>query len=187
MAKETYNKEHLNSETSHGSHHETPSLFKLDPGVGIWALVVFALLLFILRKFAWGPILASVSEREKTIRDSLEQAKQAQNESKKIAQEQNQILAEAKSEAATLIQNAKASAEEYAQKIKSDAAEEKQQTLDAGIKEIELAKQEAIRSLKQETGSIAIEIAEKLIHQSLDDAKHKELVDKLIEEIEIEK
>ncbi len=176
---------HLLSSSAEGAGSgETPSLLSLDPGVGIWAIVVFVCLLLVLKKFAWGPIINSIDEREKNIRDSLDKAKQAQNESKQIANEQNKILSEAKAEAAQIISQAKTAAEEFANKIKVDAQEEKNRILDSGLREIESAKQAAISSLKKETGDLAIEIAGKLVGQVMDAQKHKEYVDKLIEELE---
>ena len=166
------------------THEESISIFKLDPGVGLWAIVVFAGLLIILKKFAWGPIISSIDEREKNIRDSLDKAKQAQNESKEIASEQKKILSDAKLEAASIIQKAKSTAEELSNKIKQDGLEEKSRIVDSGLKEIEAAKQSAIADLKKKTADMALEIAGKLIGQSMDDNKHREYVDNLINEIE---
>jgi len=170
--------------SSEANSHESPSLLKLDPGVGVWAIVVFLCLLFILKKLAWGPIINSIDEREKNIRDSLEKARQAQNESREIANEQNQILSDAKLEATRIIQSAKKVAEEMAGKIKQEGQEEKNRTVESGIKEIEAAKLSAISDLRKQTGNLAIEIAGKLIGSSMDDDKHREYVDNLISEIE---
>ncbi len=174
------------STEAHGGHSDEPlSLFKLDPGVGIWALVVFAILLYLLKKFAWGPIISSIDEREKSIRDSLDKAKQAQNESKRIANEQNEILGESKSEAAKILKQAKDTAESLAKKIKQEAQYEKDKILESGLKEIEAAKINAIESLKKETADLAIFLAEKLVQESMNEEKHKIYIDKLIEEINI--
>ena len=174
----------LIASSSGDEHTESPGLLNLDPGVGIWAIVVFVCLLVVLKKFAWGPIISSIDEREKSIRDSLDKAKQAQNESKEIANEQNKILSDAKLEAASLIKKAKITAEEMANKIKTEGQDEKNRIVESGLKEIEAAKQSAIASLRKETGDLAIEIAGKLIGESMNDDKHREYVDNLINEIE---
>ena len=172
----------LASSDEHGE--SSPSLLKLDPGVGIWSIIVFVVLLALLKKFAWGPIVTSIDEREKTIRDSLDKAKEAQNESRRIADQQNKVLSEAKTEAAEIIQNAKNVAEEIAQKIKMDAEGEKTRIVESGFHEIESMKKAAILEIKTQTSALAIQIAEKLIQKSLDDAAHKAYVDNLIQEYE---
>ena len=161
---------------------EAPSLLKLDPGVGIWAIVVFVILLLLLKKFAWGPIITSIDERDKSIRDSLEKAKQTHHESKKIAAEQGLILAEAKSESAKFVQQAKEMAESISSEIRAEAKKEKQRIIDSGIKEIEAAKIAAVNSIKMEMADMAISIAEKLLQESLDTEKNRMYVNKLINE-----
>jgi F-type H+-transporting ATPase subunit b len=178
--------EDLHTTAAHEAHGgETPSLFKLDPGVGVWALVVFVCLLLILRKFAWGPIIASIDEREKNIRDSMDKAKQAQNESKRIANEQNEIFKEAKLQAASIIQEAKSTAETLANKIKKEAMEEKTRIVESGMKNVETAKAAAMSSLKKDTADLAINIAENLLNESMDDEKHRIYVDKVIDELSV--
>ncbi len=178
----------LTASVVHGGHQNNggpaASLFKFDPGVAIWTIIVFVLLLTLLKRFAWGPIISSIEEREKTIRDSLDRANKAQNESKRIANEQNEMLTQAKSEAFAIIQQAKNSADEFSKKIKTEALEEKEKIVASGKKEIESAKNSAIVSLKKETANLAINIAEKLIQQSMDDEKHHALIEKEIDSLE---
>jgi F-type H+-transporting ATPase subunit b len=176
----------LNASIAHENNHEdTPTLFTLDPGLGIWALVVFFILLFILKKFAWGPIISSIDEREKSIRDSIDKAKQAQNESKRIANEQNEILDAAKSDASSIIQQAKATAETMANKIKQEALDEKNRIVESGTKKVESAKSAAMASLKEDTANLSISIAENLLQETLNDERHKKFVEKAIEELKI--
>jgi hypothetical protein len=99
-AAETPVAEHAAAETHSEVGHEAggaasalPPFLRFDPGVWIWTTVVFVLLLLILRKMAWGPIISSLEEREKTIKDSLDQAAKIQAESLRITEEQNKILA----------------------------------------------------------------------------------------------
>lgn len=167
--------------------HGGGGLFSFDPGVAIWTWVVFVVLLFLLKRFAWGPIMASIETREKNIRDSLEQAKEAQSESRRIAEEQNKILAEARAEAASIVGGAKNTAEELKRKIEHDAAEEKVRILESARKEIDAAKSAAIQELRKTSATLALDVAEKLVRKSMDDKNHKELVDKLLDELSAEK
>jgi len=173
----------LAAQAEHGKQAST-GLFSLDPGVSIWALVVFALLLFLLKKFAWKPIIQALEEREKNIKESLEKAKEAQQDSLRIATEQAAILNQAKLEAAKILKESKALAEDLSQKIKAEAQLEKQRMLETGLREIEAAKKDALIQIKAQASTLAIYAAEKLIMQSLNTEDHKKLVDKLIEEID---
>ncbi len=165
------------------AHADAPALMRLEPGVGIWGIIVFLLLLFVLRKIAWNPILASLEERDKTVRESLEKAGQIQEESRRLTQEQNRILSEARTEANSILQTTKHAAEDLRRKIEQAAQEEKARILASANLEIEAAKKNAISELKKTTADLSIQIAEKLIRQSLDDAKHRQLVDDLVSEM----
>jgi len=167
----------------HGDAGGLPPFLRFDPGVWIWTVLVFVTLLLILRKMAWKPILASIDEREKTIKNSLEQANRIQEESKRISSEQNKILAEAKAEANAMVQSAKQSAEELRRKLEQSAQEEKARIIASAKLEIEASKRAAVSELRKTTAELSIKIAEKLIQSNLDDAKQRALVDQLINEV----
>lgn len=175
----------LAEQSSHEGGQKTSSgLFQLDPGVSFWGVVVFLLLVLILKKFAWGPILSSIDTREKNLRESIEKAKDAHNESKKLALEQSAMLAATKLEAANIIREAKIFAEEAAHKIKEQAQIDKQKIVEAGLKEIESAKHLAISEIKIKVTDLALRSAEKLISQKLDQDAHRLYIEKIIEELD---
>ena len=176
------------SETAHagGSHAEAgalPPFLRFDPGVWIWTMIVFVLLLLILRKMAWKPIIASIEERDKTIKDSLDQAAKIQAESQRIADEQAKILAAARSEAHALLASTRQAGEDLKRKLEQTANEEKARILASAHTEIEASKRAAIADLRKTTADLSIRIAEKLIQGSLDEAKQRQLVDQLINEV----
>ncbi len=176
--------ENLNSELAQPPAEEPPpALLSFDPGVAIWTLVVFVMLLVLLRKMAWGPIISSINERDRTIKESLEKAGEVQAESKRLAEEQGKILAEARAEANGILQQTRQAADEMKQKIERVAHEEKERILQSAQKEIDSAKIAALSELRKTTADLSIQIAEKLIRKSLDDAAHRKLVDTLIEEM----
>lgn len=167
----------------HGEAGGMPPFLRFDPGVWIWTMVCFVLLLLILRKMAWKPIIASIEERDKTIKDSLDQAARIQSESLRIADEQAKILAAARSEAHALLQSTRQAGEELKRKLEQTANEEKARILASATTEIEASKRAAIADLRKTTADLSIRIAEKLIQGSLDDAKQRALVDNLINEV----
>lgn len=158
-------------------------LLRFNPGVGIWALVVFALLLLVLKKFAWTPILDALDARETAVRDSLEQATRIQAENARIQEEQARLLSEARLEAAQVIQNAREAGETLKKSLEASAQDEKRRILASAAQEIEAQTAAAVATLRKTTVELSIDIAEKLIRQNLDDAKNRALVDQLIQEV----
>ena len=166
-----------------GHAEEGSPLLRFDPGVGIWALVVFVILLLILKKFAWSPILEALDAREKTVQDSLDQAARIQAESAQLAQEQARLLAESRAQANQILQNAREAGEALKKSLETAAQEEKQRILASATTEIEAQKRAAVSELRKTTAELSIGIAGKLIRQNLDDAKNRALVDQLIQEV----
>jgi F-type H+-transporting ATPase subunit b len=168
---------------AHGDAGGLPPFLRFDPGVWIWTVLVFVTLLLILRKMAWKPILESIDKREKTINDSLEQASRIQEESKRITEEQNRILAQARTDANAMMQSSKQAAEDLRRKLEQSAQEEKARIIASANQEIEASKRAAITELRKTTADLSIRIAEKLIQANLDDSKQRALVDQLISEV----
>lgn len=158
-------------------------LLRFNPGVGIWALVVFALLLVLLKKFAWTPILDALDARETSVRDSLEQATRIQAENARLQDEQARLLSEARLEAARVIQGAREAGESLKKSLEASAQDEKRRILASATQEIEAQTAAAVATLRKTTADLSIGIAEKLIRQNLDDAKNRALVDQLIQEV----
>jgi len=160
-----------------------PPFLQFDPGVWIWTILVFVVLLLILRKMAWKPILSSIEERDKTIKASLDQAARIQEETKRLTEEQAKILAAARSEANTLLQSSRQAADDFRRKLEQSAQEEKARIVASAQTEIEASKRAAMSELRKTTAELSIQIAEKLIQTNLDEPKSRALVDKLINEV----
>jgi F-type H+-transporting ATPase subunit b len=169
-----------------GHESEGNPLLKFDPGVGIWALITFILLFFLLKKFAWGPIINSIDEREKRLQSSLKSAEEARNESKRIAEQQKEILSQTREEASEILSTARHSAEELKHKIETSAKAEKEKILGSAVSEIEAMKDSAIRELRNASVDLAIGATEKLLQENLDKDNSRKLVDKYIDELESE-
>jgi F-type H+-transporting ATPase subunit b len=167
----------------HGAASSLPPFLQFDPGVWIWTILVFVVLLLILRKMAWKPIITSIEERDKTIKASLDQAARIQEETKRLTEEQNRILAAARSEANTLLQSSRQAADELRRKLEQSAQEEKTRIVASAQTEIEASKRAAMADLRRTTAELSIQIAEKLIQATLDEPKSRALVDKLINEV----
>ncbi len=155
----------------------------INPGVIIWTTVTFLLLLWVLKKTAWKPILNSLSERENFIKDSLEKAESAKKEAEELYKKNQENLARAEQESQKIIEQGR----EYAENLKKQILEEskleaKKMIADASA-EIERKNQEAFNNLKNQIAEIAVGAAEKIIKEKLDENTQKQLVSKYINEI----
>ncbi|RMD49556.1 MAG: ATP synthase F0 subunit B [Ignavibacteria bacterium] len=160
---------------------EMGSPLDINPGVIFWTVITFVILLFILKKVAWKPILSTLDEREKMIKDSLEKAEKAKEEAEKLIAENQANIAKAEEEAQKVI----AQSREYAETLKNQLIEEgkaeKKKLIDDALAELERKNQEAFLKLKEQVADIAIEAAEKIIRENLDREKQIELVNKHLE------
>lgn len=158
-------------------------LLDVSPGLIFWVVITFVLLLFLLKKVAWKPILSSLNEREEFIKHSLEEAEKAQKEAEKILIENKANLARAEEDAQKVI----AEGREYSEKIKSQMLEESKNEAAKMIKEateeIERKNQEAFGKLKDQVAEIAISAAEKIIRENLDKKKQIEIITKYLKDL----
>ncbi|NKB66997.1 MAG: F0F1 ATP synthase subunit B [Candidatus Latescibacteria bacterium] len=154
----------------------------LDPHAGtfFWAIITFLLVLFVLSKAVWKPLLASLDEREKVIRDALEEAEKARGESQALLEEHRQQLETAHNEAREIVRQAREAAEKVNQDMVQQAREEAQHTLEQARRTIESERRAAIATLRQETADLAVKAAGALIEANFDDEHNRKLVDDLI-------
>lgn len=147
-------------------------------GLVFWTLITFLVLLFILRKFAWNPILGAVSEREERIKDALASAEKARQEMENLQADNERILQEARAEREAMLKDAR----EMKAKMIADAKDEAQSQASKMIQQaqaaIESEKKAAMAELKSHVAGLSIEIAEKVVRDELSN-KDKQL--KLVE------
>ncbi len=156
------------------------SLITPDPGTIIWTVITFAILAALLGKFAWKPLLQVLEEREKTVRDSLEQARKARAEAEETLRRNQEALANARRETAALIEQGKREAETLKGEIVAQARREAQDLVEQGKRQVQYAQKQAIEQLRGQVADLAIQAAERLIVRSLDEKSQRELVDEYV-------
>jgi len=139
--------------------------FSINPGLILWTVVVFGLLLALLWKFGWPAILKSVEDRERRIQQQLDEAERARAEAARLLEEHKRTLGNARGEAQAIIAHAQALGEK-----------ERQGILERARKEIEAEKEKALLALRREAVDLSIAAASKLIEQNLDTAANRKLV-----------
>ena len=161
-------------------------LIKPDLGLLFWMIFSFSILLFMLVKFAWKPILKALKDREKSISKSLLAAKLAKEEMAKIEFGNEKITALAKIERDNLLKEAKEIKNKIIEEAKEEAKKEAAKIIDKALKSVKKEKNEAINEIKNQIAVLSVDIAEKIIKQELgDDSKQKELLDNLVENIDL--
>ncbi|MBM4175750.1 MAG: F0F1 ATP synthase subunit B [Ignavibacteria bacterium] len=159
---------------------EKGGLLDVNPGLIFWTVVTFILLLLILKRTAWKPMLEALKQREDSIRTALEKSEQAKLEAEKLLEENKKNLAAAEEQAKKIIDEGR----EFSSKLKAEildkANEDAKKLLDQTKIEIDRKKDEALNELREVVADLAIQATEKLIDEKLDDKKHRSLIDKFI-------
>lgn len=162
------------------SHGESPSLFTGDLGNIFWSLLTFLLVVGVLGKFAWGPILSALQKRENFIRDSVAQAKSDRESAEARLKEYDAKIQAAKAEATALVDEGRRDAEVVKRKIEQAAKAESDAMIERAKREIEIATDTAVKELYSLTANLATGVAGRIIEKELDAAEHGRLVEESI-------
>jgi F-type H+-transporting ATPase subunit b len=151
-------------------------LVQLDPGLFVWTILTFLLLLAVLTKFAWKPLLKMLKDREELIRSSLEDAEKAQTELAKLNAEGEKIINKARAEAQEILSQCKSSAATLKDETLKDAKEKAKVIADNAEKQILVEKEKAIEEIKSEVVNLSLSVAEKLIKKNISVEDNKTLI-----------
>jgi F-type H+-transporting ATPase subunit b len=153
------------------------------PGLIIWTLITFIIVGFILKRVAWGPILKAVNEREKAISDSIESAKRERAEAEKLLTEQKTAVAAARQEAAEALRKNQADMEKFREELMGKARKEAEDLKADARRSIEEDRNKAVAEIKGQAVTLALQVAEKLLEEKLDPAKHQALAEKFVADL----
>ena len=152
-------------------------------GLAIWLGIAFFLLLFLLGKFAWGPITAALAERESTIEESLTRAERANAEAQKLLADNEAARREAEGQAQRILAEARAEADRQREAAKADLRDELAGERERAAAEIERQKQQALGELRSEVAALAVGAAEKILREKIDGPEQQRLVDQFITDL----
>jgi F-type H+-transporting ATPase subunit b len=159
------------------------ALTDINPGLTLWTAITFLVLVVVLSRFAWGPIVKMLAEREKTIREALEQAKKERTEAEKLLTEQKAVFAQAQRDAADLAKKNQLEVEALRQELTAKAKKEAEELVASARRQIGEEKSKAIAELKSYVADLAIEAAGRLVKANLDDKTQRQLVNEYIEQL----
>ena len=156
------------------------NLLSPNGGLMFWTIIIFVLLLLVLSKFAFKPMLAAVEAREKSLQDAIDAAKRDREESARILADHRAQLEKARGEAQKLIADGRTTAEKLRSDLLEETKAQQQEMLDRARREIETEKNNAIATLRREAVDLAIAGASKVIERNLDNDANRKLVESFL-------
>ncbi len=158
-------------------------LLRVDPGLFLWTIITFMVLMLILWKMAWKPIVDALDARSERIRGDIESADRKRIEAEKLLAQHKEMMDRAKDEAAEIIAKSKIEAEKIRNEIIEKANNDSRELAERAKQEIKLAKEEALAEIKSEIVNISTEIASKIINKNLNPEDQKSLVQETLDKL----
>ena len=152
------------------------------PGLFIWTLITFFIVLFILKWKAWGPLMNALEDRENRINEALSSADKAKEEAEKVSGEYDKMIKKAQAEAQGIVAKGKEAGEKIRNDIENKAKEKADELMEKTKKEIDSEKVKAIEDIKTASVDLAIQAASKVINKNLDDSTNRDLAKSTINE-----
>ena len=159
-------------------------LVQPDPGLYIWTIATFLVLVGLLAKFAWGPLLAAMAARQDAIRKSLDEARQAKQELERLNVESARILAQARTEAEAILTATRSDATQFREELKQQARADAAAIVKNAEKQIELEKTRALQEIRQEAVNLSVTIASKLLQRNVSKDDNLRLIEDTFKQIE---
>ena len=159
-------------------------LVQPDPGLYIWTIATFLVLAGLLAKFAWKPLIAALEARQDAIRKSLDEARQARQELERLNVESQRILAQARTEAESILTATRSDANQFREELKQKARAEAAGIVKNAEKQIELETARALQQIRQEAVDLSVTIASKLLQRNVSKDDNLRLIEDTFKQIE---
>lgn len=159
-------------------------LIKVVPGLMIWTLIAFLITLFVLKKYAFGPIQKTIDERRERIRRSIEEAEDARDEARKLLEEHRALLGEARGQAEEILTEARRVAESQRQRVKEETEADRHRRLEETKRQIEAETQRALGLIRSEVAELTLIATQKVTGKVLEDEDHRRLIDDAIKDLD---
>lgn len=158
-------------------------LYDINTGLSVWTLIVFVILLLILRKYAWGPIVDAVDSREKGIQAAIDGAAELNAEAAKLLEEHREQMSDARRQASEILAEAKVASERVRKELEEKARTEAQGIVERALAEIERERDGALETLRRESVDLALAAASQLMRESFDQETDRQLVERYLNEL----
>ncbi len=159
-------------------------LVQPDPGLYIWTIVTFLVLLALLAKFAWGPLLDALEKRQDAIRKSLDDARQAKEDLQRVHAEAQKILAEARGEAGEIVSRTRTDAARFADEMKVKARADAEALVKHAERQIEMQTARAVDTIRHEAVDLSVAIASKILRRDISKEDNERLIQDTLKEMQ---
>jgi F-type H+-transporting ATPase subunit b len=159
-------------------------LISVTPGLMIWTVVCFLITLFVLQRYAFGPIQKMIDERRERIRRSLEEAEEARAEARQILEEHRKLVGQARGEAEQILAEARRVADAQRERVKEETEADRQRRLEETRRQIEAETHRALGQIRAEVAELTLVAASKVTGKVLDDSDHRRLIDEAISDLD---
>ena len=159
-------------------------LISVTPGLMIWTIVCFLITLFVLKRYAFGPIQKMIDDRRERIRRSLEDAEEAREEARRLLEEHRSLISQARSEGEQILAEARRVADSQRERVKEETEAERQRRLDEIRRQIDAETQRALDDIRAAVADLSLVAASKVTGKVLDSEDHRRLVDEAVSELD---
>lgn len=159
-------------------------LLQPDPGLFIWTILTFLVLLTVLAKFAWGPLLRALESRQQAIRQSLDDAQQAKLELDRVQQESLQIIRQARVEGESIVASSRSEGERLRSEIRQQAKADADTIARSAQRQIQLETERALQQIRHEAVDLSVMIASKLLQRNLTKEDNDRLIEEALRQVE---
>jgi F-type H+-transporting ATPase subunit b len=160
------------------------ALISVTPGLMIWTIVCFLITLFVLKKYAFGPIQSMIDERQARIRASIEEADNARQEARSLLEEHRALVGQARSDAEEILAEARRVADSTRERVREEAEVDRQRRLEETHRQVEAETRRALEEIRAEVADLTLIAATKVTGKALTDADHKRLIEESIKELD---
>jgi F-type H+-transporting ATPase subunit b len=159
-------------------------LIQVTPGLMFWTIVCFLVVLFVLKKWAFGPIQQLIDTRRDKIQQAIDEADNARAEARNLLEEHKKLIGQAKTESEEILAEARRVADAQRERVREETDEDRQRRLEETKRQIEQATTQALGQIRDEVGKLSLLAAEKITRKSLNEADQKRLIDEALAEID---
>jgi F-type H+-transporting ATPase subunit b len=159
-------------------------LIQVTPGLMIWTIVCFLIALYVLKRYAFGPIQKLIDERQQRIRRALEEADNARDEARRLLEEHRKLIGEARGEAEEIRSVARQEADAQMRRVKEEAEADRQRRLEETSRQIDAETRRALEAIRAEVAELSLIAAEKVTRGALDDKDQRRLIDEAIGDLD---
>ena len=159
-------------------------LIQVRPGLMIWTIVCFLIVLYVLKRYAFAPIQQMIDQRRENIQQAIDEADRARAEAHKLLEEHRKLVSHAKAEGEEILAEARRIADAQRERVREETEEDRQRRLDETRRQIEQATTQALGQIRDEVGKLSLLAAEKITRKSLTGADQQRLIDEALSEID---